>query len=111
MSMNLQPRRFKSWLQSRAAARFSLLVGHPAVNIGCDRPTEMQLSSIRVLVLRAHLLEMIISIAFIGVGLFMWSSMGHSNADVYLLTGAALLVAGAMVFLFAMKSILKYTRR
>jgi hypothetical protein len=34
-----------------------------------------------------------------------------TNSDVRLLAGAALLVAGAMVFFFAMKSILKYSRR
>jgi membrane protein YdbS with pleckstrin-like domain len=62
----------------------------------------------RVLVLKAHLIEMIISIAFIGLALLMW--WGRSNSDITLLAGAALLVAGAMVFLFAMKSILKYTR-
>ncbi len=66
-------------------------------------------SSMRVLILRAHLLEMIISIAFIGLAVTMW--WGRSNSDVSLLAGAALLVAGAMVFLFAMKSILKYSRR
>jgi hypothetical protein len=68
-------------------------------------------SSIRVLIVRAHLLEMIISIAFIGLGLFMWSPMHRTSSDVSLSAGATLLVAGAMVFLFATKSILKYTRR
>jgi hypothetical protein len=71
----------------------------------------MQSSSIRVLLLRAHLLEMIISISFIGLGLFLWSSMGRSNSDVGLFAGGALLVAGAMVFLLAVKSIVKYTHR
>jgi hypothetical protein len=71
----------------------------------------MPLSSIRVLILRAHLLEMIILIAFVSLALFMWSSMGRSNSDVTLFAGAALLVAGAMVFVFAMKGILKHTRR
>jgi hypothetical protein len=51
---------------------------------------------------------MIISIAFIGLGVFVRS---HFNSDVSLLAGAALLVAGALVFLFAMKSVLKYSRR
>jgi hypothetical protein len=68
-------------------------------------------SSIRVLIVRAHLLEMIISIAFIGLGLFMWPPMHRTSSDVSLSAGATLLVAGAMVFLFATKSILKYTRR
>ena len=70
-----------------------LLVGDPTVNIGCDRSTVMQSSWIRVLILGARLLEMIISIAFIGLGLFMWSSMGRSNSDVSLFAGAALLVS------------------
>jgi hypothetical protein len=52
---------------------------------------------------------MFISIAFFGSALFMW--YGSSNSDVSLLAGAALLVGGAMVFFFAMKSVLKYTRR
>jgi membrane protein YdbS with pleckstrin-like domain len=68
----------------------------------------MQSSSIRGLILRAHLLEMFLSIAFFGMALFMW--YGRSNSDVSLLAGAALIVAGAMVFFFAMKSILKYSR-
>jgi hypothetical protein len=49
-----------------------------------------------------------ISIAFIGLAVFVWS---HFNSGVSLLAGAALLVAGAMVFLFAMKSVLKYFHR
>ena len=69
----------------------------------------MQLNPIRVLILRAHLLEMIISIAFIALALFMW--WGRSNSDVTLFAGAALLVAGAMVLLFAIKSIVKHARR
>jgi hypothetical protein len=68
----------------------------------------MQLSSLRVLLLRAHLLEMIISIASIGLAVFLW--WGRSYSELNLFAGAALLVAGAMVFLFAMKSILKYSR-
>jgi xanthine/uracil permease len=70
----------------------------------------MQSSSIRILIiLRAHLLEMFISIAFFGLAIFMW--YGRSNSDLSLLAAASLLVAGVMVFLFAMKSILKYSRR
>ena len=68
----------------------------------------MQLSLLRVLLLRAHLLEMIISIVFIGLAVFLW--WGRSYSEVNLFAGAALLVAGAMVFLFVMKSILKYSR-
>jgi hypothetical protein len=79
------------------------------VDMGRDGPTEVQMSLIRVLIFRAHLLELIISIAFIGLAVFAW--WGRSNSEASLLAGAALMVAGAMVFLFAMKSILKFTRR
>ena len=68
----------------------------------------MPLNPPRVLVLRAHLLEMIISAAAIGLGIFMWVSMSGSNSGINLLAGAALLVAGSIVFIFAMRSILKY---
>jgi hypothetical protein len=69
---------------------------------------KMQSSSIRVLILRAHLVEMIISIFFIGLVVFMrW---GRSNSDVHLLAGVALLVAGDGVS-FRDKSILKPIRR
>jgi hypothetical protein len=68
----------------------------------------MNLSAPRLLVLRAHLLELIISGAAIGLGLFMWISMTGSNSGINLLAGAALLVAGFIVFIFAMKSVLKY---
>lgn len=63
----------------------------------------------RVLILRAHLLELLISIAFVGLALFVW--WGRSGSDVSLLVGAAMLVAGATVFLLAMRSILKHSRR
>jgi hypothetical protein len=62
----------------------------------------------RLLVLRAHLLEMIISCGCIATGLFMWISMNGSNSGITLLAGAALLVAGVIMFLSAMKTILKY---
>jgi hypothetical protein len=62
----------------------------------------------RLLVLRAHLLEMIISVVAIGLGLFMWVSMNGSNSGVNLLAGAAFLVGGFVVFIFAMKAVLKY---
>jgi hypothetical protein len=61
-----------------------------------------------LLLLRAHLLELIITGAAVGLGLFMWLSMNPSNSGINLLAGAALLVAGLMVFVFAMKVILKY---
>jgi hypothetical protein len=67
-----------------------------------DMPTEMQNSSIRILIL-----EIIISMSFIGLALLMWSSKDRSNSSTYSLAGAAMLVAGAMVFVSAKKSILK----
>jgi hypothetical protein len=67
----------------------------------------MRINTPRVLLLRAHLLEMIVSAAAIGLGLFMWLSISPSNSGINLLAGAALLVAGLIVFVFAMKSILK----
>jgi hypothetical protein len=70
--------------------------------------TTMPSNSPRILILRAHLLEMFISGGFIAVGLFMWLSMNGSNSGITLLAGAALLVAGVIVFLLAVKSILKY---
>ena len=65
----------------------------------------------RFLLLRAHLLEMVISAAAIGLGLFMWLSMSPSNSGINLLAGAALLVAGLMVFVFAMKAVLNFKGR
>jgi hypothetical protein len=65
-------------------------------------------STPRLLVLRAHLLELIVSGAAIGLGVFMWISMTGSNSGINLLAGAALLVGGFIVFIFAMKSVLKY---
>lgn len=70
--------------------------------------TIMPLNAPRVLLLRAHLLELIISGAAVGLGLFMWLSRNPSNSGINLLAGAVLLVAGLIVFIFAMKSILKY---
>jgi hypothetical protein len=67
----------------------------------------MPLNPLRLLAFRAHLLEMIISAAAVGLGLFMWISMTGSNSGINLLAGAALLVAGIVVFIFAMKNVLK----
>lgn len=54
---------------------------------------------------------MVISAAAIGLGLFMWLSMSPSNSGINLLAGAALLVAGLMVFVFAMKAVLNFKGR
>jgi hypothetical protein len=71
----------------------------------------MQINSPRVMLLRAHLLEMIVSGAAIGLGVFMWISMTGSNSGINLLAGAALLTAGLIVLLFALKSILRFKQR
>ncbi|MDX6711026.1 MAG: hypothetical protein QOH96_2042 [Blastocatellia bacterium] len=63
------------------------------------------------MLLRAHLLEMIVSGAAIGLGVFMWISMTGSNSGINLLAGAALLTAGLIVLLFALKSILRFKQR
>ncbi len=68
----------------------------------------MQTNSPRGLMLQAHLLELVISGAAIVLGLFMWISRNDSNSDINLIAGAVLLIAGLIVFAFAMKSILKY---
>jgi len=67
----------------------------------------MQSNSPRALLLRAHLLGIIISAAAIGLGVFLWVSIGSANSGLNLLAGAAFLVAGLIVLVFAMKSILK----
>ena len=53
-------------------------------------------------------MEIIISAGAIGLGVFMWVSMSSANSDINLLAGAALLVAGLIVFVFAMKSIFTF---
>jgi hypothetical protein len=68
----------------------------------------MPLSPPRVLVLRAHALEIFISGAAITLGLFVWLSMKDSNSGVNLLAAAALLVAGIILLVSVMKTILKY---
>jgi hypothetical protein len=68
----------------------------------------VQVSLVGVLLLRAHLLEMIISISFIGLAVFLWWGLAYSELNLF--AGAALLVAGAMIFLLVMKSIVKYGR-
>jgi uncharacterized membrane protein HdeD (DUF308 family) len=62
----------------------------------------------RVLIVRAHALELFISAASIILGIFLWLAMKDSNSGVNLLAGAALLVAGIILFVSAMKTILKY---
>jgi len=71
----------------------------------------MQVRSPRGFLLRAHLVEIIISAGAIGLGVFMWVSMSSANSDINLLAGAALLVAGLIVFVFAMKSIFTFKEK
>ena len=74
----------------------------------CARQTPMALSPPRILILRAHVLEIFISGAAITLGIFVWLSMKDSNSGFNLLAGAALVVAGIILFASAMKTILKY---
>jgi hypothetical protein len=68
----------------------------------------MPLNPPRALIVRAHALEIFISSTAITLGLFLWVSMKDSNSGINLLAGAALLVAGVILFVSAMKTILKY---
>jgi hypothetical protein len=68
----------------------------------------MPLNPPRVLILRAHAVEIFISVAAITLGIFVWLSMKDSSSGVNLLVGAALLVAGVILFASAMRTILKY---
>jgi hypothetical protein len=68
----------------------------------------MPLNPPRVLILRAHALELFISAGAITLGIFVWLSMKDSNSGFNLLAGAALVVAGIILFASAMKTILKY---
>ena len=68
----------------------------------------MPLNPPRVLIVRAHALEIFISGAAITLGIFVWLSMKDSNSGFNLLAGAALLVSGIILFVSAMKTILKY---
>jgi hypothetical protein len=67
-----------------------------------------QFNSNRVLNLRSHALEMVISGAVMLLGIFIGLPMNDSSSGISLLSGAALLVAGVVGFLLTMKSILKY---
>jgi hypothetical protein len=68
----------------------------------------MPLNPPRVLILRAHALELFISAASITLGIFVGLAMKDSNSGVNLLAGAALVVAGIILLVSAMKTILKY---
>jgi hypothetical protein len=72
------------------------------------RTGRMPLTPPRALIARAHALEIFISGAAITLGIFVWLSMKDSNSGFNLLAGAALLVSGIILFVSAMKTILKY---
>lgn len=62
----------------------------------------------RVLIVRAHALELFISAASIILGIFVWLAMEDSNSAANLLAGATLVTAGIILFASATKTILKY---
>jgi TRAP-type C4-dicarboxylate transport system permease small subunit len=68
----------------------------------------MLLKPSRTLIVKAHLLEMFVSTGFIAAGSVMWISMNASNSPAPLLTAAALLVAGVILFGSVLKTILRY---
>ena len=68
----------------------------------------MPLNPSRVLIVRAHALEISISGAAITLGVFVWLSMKDSNSGINVLVGAALLVAGVILLGSALRTILKY---
>ena len=68
----------------------------------------MPLNPPRVLIVRAHALEIFTSVAAVTLGLFVWLSTKDSNSGVNILAGAALLVAGVILFASALRTILKY---
>jgi hypothetical protein len=74
----------------------------------CARQTPMALSPPRILILRAHVLEIFISGAAITLGIFVWLSMKDSDSGFNLLAGVVLVVAGIILFASALKTILKY---
>jgi hypothetical protein len=67
-----------------------------------------QFNSNRVLNLRLHVLELVISGAVMMLGIFMGLPMNDFSSGISLLSGAALLVAGVVGFRLTMKSILQY---
>lgn len=69
------------------------------------------MTSTRFLPLKAHIIELIISIAAIGLGLFVGWPMNGTNSGVTLPIGSALVVAGFMVFLSAIDSINRLSSR
>jgi hypothetical protein len=68
----------------------------------------MPLNPPRTFIVRAHALELFISVACITIGVFVWVAMKDSNSGVNLLAGAALVVAGIILLVSATKTIVKY---
>ena len=69
---------------------------------------QMPLNPPRTFIVRAHALELFISVACITIGVFVWVAMKDSNSGVNLLAGAALVVAGIILLVSATKTIVKY---
>ena len=65
-------------------------------------------NSSRVLNVRSHVLEMVISGAVMLLGILIGLQMNDSSSGLRLLSGSALLMAGVVGFVLAIKSILKY---
>jgi hypothetical protein len=68
----------------------------------------MPLNPPRLWILRAHAVEIFISGASMILGIFIWVSMKDSSSGFNLLAGAALVVAGIILAVSAMKTILKH---
>jgi hypothetical protein len=68
----------------------------------------MPLNPPRLWILRAHAVEIFVSGASIILGIFVFLSIKDSNSGFNLLAGAALVVAGIILFVSAMRTILKH---
>jgi hypothetical protein len=77
----------------------------PAIDVPNEGEAEHYVNSS---VFKAHVLEIVISVAAIGLGLLMWSAMNASSLN--LPVGAGLLVGGAIIIVLTIKSILRYMR-
>jgi hypothetical protein len=98
----------KKYLAKRVVIVPYALYNQNVQRTSCTQQTPMPLSPPRALIVRAHALEIFISGAAITLGIFVWLSMKDSNSGFNLLAGAALVVAGIILFASAMKTILKY---
>ena len=100
--------RVKKYLANRVVMVPYALYNQNVQRTCCTQQAPMPSSPPRALIVRAHALEIFLSGAAIILGFFLWFSMKDSNSGVNLLAGAALVVAGIILFASAMKTILKY---